>query len=149
MHNSRVASLSKTAAHALRHAPWLYAIELDDGGWVNIAELAAALSATPDDIREMAARSPKNRYELHGDHIRARYGHSFAKRIEYETIVPPARLFHGTAPESLEAIFRDGLLPRSRQYVHLALDEPMAREVGRRKSRQPILLTVDAARAHA
>lgn len=144
-----MSSLSKTAAHALRHAPWLYALDLDDGGWVEVAELAAALSVTPDDIREMAATSPKNRYELQGDRIRARYGHSFAKRIEYEAIVPPPQLFHGTAPEVLEAILRDGLLPRARQYVHLALDETMAREVGRRKARGPILLTIDAARAHA
>jgi putative RNA 2'-phosphotransferase len=144
-----MSSLSKTAAHALRHAPWLYALELDDDGWVDVASLAAALGATEAGVEQMVATSPKNRYELYDGRIRARYGHSFERRVTYEVIAPPDRLFHGTAPESVEAILRDGLLPRARQYVHLSLDAQMAREVGRRKARQPILLTIDAARAHA
>jgi putative RNA 2'-phosphotransferase len=35
----------------------------------------------------------------------------------------------------------------SRQYVHLSLDLAMAREVGRRKSKAPILIEVDAGAA--
>ena len=36
----------------------------------------------------------------------------------------------------------------SRQYVHLSVDTDTAREVGQRKG-APVLLVVDAARAHA
>jgi putative RNA 2'-phosphotransferase len=35
--------LSKTLAHALRHAPWLYELELDDAGWTPVAALLQAL----------------------------------------------------------------------------------------------------------
>ena len=141
--------LSKSAAHALRHAPWLYAIELDDDGWIEIAALATALGATPEEIEAMSVTSPKNRYELQDGRIRARYGHSIKSRIAYEPIVPPPRLFHGTSPETLPAIRRDGLQPRARQYVHLSLDEAMASEVGRRKAAHPMILTIYAAAAHA
>ena len=36
-----------------------------------------------------------------------------------------------------------------RQYVHLSLDVETAAEVGRRKARQPVILEIAAARAHA
>ncbi len=32
-------ALSKTIAHALRHAPWLYELELDGEGWVPLDSL--------------------------------------------------------------------------------------------------------------
>jgi len=35
--------LSKTVAHALRHDPWLYELELDEEGWTSIESLLAAL----------------------------------------------------------------------------------------------------------
>jgi|GEM_PF-3215192 len=35
--------LSKTISHALRHEPWLYELELDDEGWVDLEILLAAL----------------------------------------------------------------------------------------------------------
>ena len=39
-------------------------------------------------------------------------------------------------------------MPMNRQYVHLSADLETAREVGRRKSRQPVVLVVDAGAAH-
>jgi putative RNA 2'-phosphotransferase len=39
---NRVA-LSKTISHALRHAPDQYGLELDEAGWVDVAELTRAL----------------------------------------------------------------------------------------------------------
>ncbi len=45
-------------------------------------------------------------------------------------------------------LMRDGLMPMSRQYVHLSVDTAMAREVGRRKSRTPVLIEIDARSAH-
>jgi hypothetical protein len=36
--------LSRAVSHALRHAPWLYELELDDEGWTPLAELVTALS---------------------------------------------------------------------------------------------------------
>jgi putative RNA 2'-phosphotransferase len=35
--------LSKVVSHALRHEPWLYELELDDQGWVDVDHLIEAL----------------------------------------------------------------------------------------------------------
>lgn len=40
---------SRAVSHALRHAPWLYELELDDEGWVPVEQLLAALRAQDAD----------------------------------------------------------------------------------------------------
>jgi hypothetical protein len=52
---------------------------------------------------------------------------------------------HGTAEGSLTAIEREGLLPRSRLYVHLSVDAHTAARVGARHGK-PTVLVVDAAK---
>ena len=81
--------VSKAVAHALRHEPWLYELELDDEGWVLLRDLLGALQAqgpswaglTLDDLAAMAESSSKRRYELDGGRIRALYGHSLPGRL--------------------------------------------------------------------
>jgi putative RNA 2'-phosphotransferase len=68
---------------------------------------------------------------------------------EYEAVTPPDVLYHGTTPEALETIFQEGLKPMARQYVHLAEDEATARSIALRHTPEPVILTVDAAAAHA
>lgn len=142
--------LSKAVSHALRHEPWLYELELDDDGWVSTAALLAALrqefpawqNLTEHDLAEMIRLSSKQRHELVDGGIRALYGHSVPGKLRKESIAPPDRLFHGTAPAFLTAIRRDGLLPMGRQYVHLSVDQETAIAVGKRKSSEPVILVV-------
>jgi putative RNA 2'-phosphotransferase len=149
--------VSKVVAHALRHEPWLYELELDGEGWVPVAELLDALRAKggpwarldTDDIAAMVASSPKRRYQLDGDRIRALYGHSVPARLAKEPATPPDELFHGTSPTAWRAIAQQGIVPMGRQYVHLSVDTAMAVQVGRRKAAAPLIVRVragDAAR---
>ena len=149
--------VSKVVAHALRHEPWLYELELDDEGWVPVAELLDALHskgpawehlAAPD-LAELIAASSKRRYELDGDRIRALYGHSVPGRLTREAAQPPEQLFHGTSPRAAGSIREQGLVPMRRQYVHLSVDVGTARQVGRRKAPEPVLFVVRAAEAAA
>ena len=148
--------LSRTISHALRHEPWLYEIELDDEGWTPVGVLLDALRRSrPEltdldrsDLEAMIASAPKQRFELAGDRIRARYGHSLPGRLARTPTAPPEILFHGTSPKAWQAIAADGLRPMGRQYVHLSTDEGTAREVARRKARVPVILRVHAARAY-
>ena len=150
-------ALSKTVAHALRHEPWLYALELDADGFVGVDELIDAVRASGApwrdlqraDVERMVEASPKNRYQLAGDRIRARYGHSTPGRVALPPATPPDLLYHGTSPDAAERIAAEGLIARTRQYVHLAVSRAGAEEVGRRKCRTPVMLVVDAAAAHA
>jgi putative RNA 2'-phosphotransferase len=145
----RLRELSRAASHALRHEPWLYGIELDEGGWTSITSLAAALNAQVDDLLAMAVAFEKRRFELDGDRIRAAYGHSLPERVQREQGAPPNELFHGTDPAVVARILEEGLTPRARQYVHLSVDRAMAAEVGRRKAARPVVLRIRSADAHA
>jgi putative RNA 2'-phosphotransferase len=148
--------LSKLMSHALRHEPWIYELELDDEGWVDLEALInAAREARPDwpnlareDIVRVLATSTKKRYELAGARIRALYGHSLPGKLKKERAPPPPLLFHGTSPAAAEVILAEGLKAMSRQYVHLSVDTATALEVGRRKHPKPILFELDAQNAH-
>lgn len=149
-------SLSRVVSHALRHEPWLYELELDEAGWVPVAELLEALRGLGsawervgrDDLVQMVATSSKRRHEIDGDRIRALYGHSVPGRIVKVEARPPAVLFHGTSPQSWESIRGQGLVPMARQYVHLSTEVATAAEVGRRKSSTPVVLWVRADEAY-
>jgi putative RNA 2'-phosphotransferase len=151
-----VTQLSRTISHALRHEPWLYELELDDEGWVNVSALIAALREQDaewahvdrSDIEQMIATSEKRRHEIVGDRIRALYGHSVPGKLHPTRARPPELLFHGTAPGTVELILQQGLKPMGRQYVHLSTDERTAIEVGLRKSPKPALLRIRALEAH-
>ncbi len=154
--------LSKEIAHALRHEPWKYELELDEEGWTPVDQLLFALSEEErwqgirrGDLEAMIAAMDKRRYELSGDRIRALYGHSIPMCIRKERRTPPDVLYHGTARRFLPAILGagsapgQGLTPQRRQYVHLSVDTETARTVGCRRDGRPALLVVDAKRACA
>ncbi len=65
-------------------------------------------------------------------------------QIKKEKVRPPQILFHGTARRFLVEIKKTGLLPMSRQYVHLSVDIDTAMRVGKRQDSNPIILRVDA-----
>ena len=76
--------LSRVVSHALRHEPWLYALELDEDGWADVNDLLAALrqedpgwtNLTQQDLKETIRACAKRRHEVKDGRIRALYGHS-------------------------------------------------------------------------
>lgn len=150
------AELSKTLSHALRHEPWLYELELDDEGWAPLGAVLQVLREQREEWRElsridverMIEGASKRRHEIDGERIRALYGHSVLRKLRRDRATPPAILFHSTCPDAADAITHDGLKPMSRQYVHLSVDRATALEVGRRKSRMPVLFEIEARAAH-
>jgi putative RNA 2'-phosphotransferase len=154
--DTRLIKLSKTLAHALRHEPWLYELELDDEGWVNSEDLIATLrqrspswhDLSESDFASVIAQSDKPRYEMQRGLIRALYGHSTPNRLEKSPAAPPEFLYHGTTQTALPLIVENGLKPMSRQYVHCSVDFPMAQAVARRKGERIVVLRVIAGEAH-
>lgn len=152
-----LSNLSRALSHALRHDPWLYELELNAEGWVSAESLLVALRKTQtewadlseDDLCRMIENSSKRRHEFKDGRVRALYGHSIVGKLKRTPATPPGVLYHGTAPEVLPHIQMSGLLPMSRQYVHLSVDEATAVEVGRRKTKKPTILRVLSAEAHA
>lgn len=143
---------SKFLSGVLRHDPGKIGIELDRAGWVPVDTLLAALKAhgrrmTRETLDRVVAENDKKRYEYDesGTWIRASQGHSVEVDLGYQPAEPPARLYHGTATRSLDAICQEGLKPGRRHHVHLSPDIETATKVGARHGK-PAVLTVDAAR---
>lgn len=148
--------LSKSISYALRHAPAEFGLTLDPGGWVAVDRLLAALrkrrkpwrKLEEADLHALLEASEKKRFEIREGRIRAMYGHSVAKRIEYPPAEPPEWLWHGTHPQAAARIRVEGLRPMGRQYVHCSVDRETAEKVARRRTRTPVFFRVLAGKAH-
>src|SRR5262249_28088765 len=80
--------------------------------------------------------------------VRARYGHSVELEEKPHPGMPPTTLYHGTTHRFLPKILDSGLQPIKRQFVHLSPDRRTAREVGRRRDQEPVILAIDGHAAH-
>jgi len=148
--------LSKTISHSLRHKPLLYELELDDEGWVPLETLLTVLrQERPEwgdvqevDLHQMIESSDKHRHEIKDGRIRALYGHSIPQKLKKTPAAPIEILYHGTSQETAKIIKKQGIRPMGRQYVNLSVDIKTALQVGRRKGSTPVILKVEARRAH-
>jgi len=148
--------LSRTMSYALRHNPTDFGLTLDREGWVSVQSLLTALRSRQsewhnlqvEDFASVIAQSEKRRFEMRDGNIRAYYGHSVSQKMAKEPAIPPAILFHGTTPEAVSIIQRDGLKPMKRQYVHLSADAETARQVAVRRTSHPVILRVSALKAY-
>ena len=147
--------LSRFLAFVLRHHPEEAGLDLDAEGAADLDALTAGIRArhgfeavTRAKVEALASAGPgAARFEIRGDRIRARYGHSLPQAIHYEPAEPPADLFHGTTPDVAAQILDEGLKAGERQRVHLSVDTPSAREVGQRRCTDPVILRIDTAGA--
>ena len=145
-------SLTRTSRYIsliLRHKPETIGITLDEHGWADVDELIAGVSRTHPLtmklLEEIVRTDEKQRYSFNGDKtlIRANQGHSIPVDVELPELKPPAILYHGTGQKYVPSIDHQGLLPKSRLYVHLSADKDTAVKVGRRHG-PPIVYTVQA-----
>ncbi|MEA3308210.1 MAG: RNA 2'-phosphotransferase [Chloroflexota bacterium] len=152
----RQRKLSKFLSLLLRHQPARFPLRLDEEGYASLDAVMAILKGLPNfrwvnraDVDAVVnVTTGRRRFEIQEQRIRALYGHT-SPRPKYEPVEPPATLYHGTAPENVERIKREGLRPMQRQYVHLATTPQIARSIGLRHSPEPVILEIDAARAYA
>ena len=148
--------LGRTVAFALRHEPWVFELELDEEGWVEVDVLVQVLreerrafrSLTVDDLYKMIDVADKKRYEIKDGRIRALYGHSSANSIKKTPAEPLLILLHGTNAGVLDVIMKHGLKPMSRQFVHMSLDRETAVKVAKRRSESIVVLEIAARRAY-
>jgi putative RNA 2'-phosphotransferase len=144
---------SRRLSFWLRHKPERGGLTLSPEGWVSLDDLIAAFEreGEPMDratLLNIIRLDLKGRFEVEGDRVRARYGHSVELEEEPHPGMPPATLYHGTAQRFVHRILEGGLRPMKRQYVHLSPDKKTAREVGRRRDQNPAILLIDAHKAH-
>ena len=133
----------------LRHKPEAIGISLDEHGWADVDDLLAGIQQTRpfsrEDLEEIVKTDSKQRYSFNEDKtlIRANQGHSIPVDVELEEIMPPKVLYHGSAEKYVTFIEQEGLIPKSRLYVHLSKDVDTALKVGKRHGKA-IAYLIDA-----
>ncbi len=110
-----------------RHSP------IDIGGWVRI-EYLVSKGFSIDETKELVDTDSKHRFEFSksGRMVRALYGHSVNVELNLVPTEPPMFLWHGSVIAALASITDEGIMPQSRQYVHLTSDWGTATDAGAR-----------------
>lgn len=133
----------------LRHKPDVIGITLDEHGWANVSELLKGINKTNNITMEILEKivdeDAKQRYSFNQEKtlIRANQGHSVNVDVDLKECVPPDILYHGTGVKYCSSINRQGLIPKSRLYVHLSKDIETATNVGSRHG-EPFIYKVMA-----
>jgi putative RNA 2'-phosphotransferase len=145
--------VSKYISLILRHKPETIGITLDKHGWANVQDLIKGVNKTykldMETLEEIVAIDNKQRYSFNEDKtlIRANQGHSVDVDVELEEAVPPEYLWHGSATKYVESIRKDGLIPKSRLYVHMSESYMTAMDTGARHGK-PMVFCVKALDMH-
>lgn len=138
-------NISKYMSLILRHKPDVIGIELDEHGWANVNDLISGIEKDNHGfnfelLEEIVRSDSKQRYSFNDDKIliRANQGHSINVDVELKKKESPEYLYHGTGEKYVKSINQDGLIPKSRLYVHLSKDIKTAENVGKRHGKEII-----------
>ena len=148
--DKQLKNTSKFISLILRHQPEAIGIALDEHGWADVQELIDGINRSDGHtldmglLEEIVRTDEKQRYSFNEDHtlIRANQGHSIPVDVELEEKTPPDILWHGTGEKYVSSIDVQGLIPKSRLYVHLSSDMETARKVGSRHGK-PVIYEID------
>lgn len=96
-------------------------------------------------LEKIVTTDNKQRYSFNEDKtlIRANQGHSIPVDVELPEKKPPIILYHGTGEKYVRSINEQGLISKSRLYVHLSGDEGTAKMVGSRHGK-PVVYEIYA-----
>jgi len=142
-------AISKYISLILRHKPEVIQITLDEHGWADVEQLINGINRTRPFNREMLEEivrtDQKQRYSFNEEKtkIRANQGHSILVDVELKEVCPPSVLWHGTGEKYTASIDKEGLISKSRLYVHLSADRKTALTVGKRHGK-PIIYQIDS-----
>ncbi len=138
--------LSKYISLLLRHKPETIGLNLDENGWANSDEMIEksaknGINFSKEDLVLIVKNCKKQRFTFNQDEtkIRANQGHSIPVNLELKDLKPPDTLYHGTAEQNLESIFKNGIDKRKRNHVHLSNNIETATKVGLRHGKVIVL----------
>jgi putative RNA 2'-phosphotransferase len=145
--------VSKFLSFILRHKPESFNLKLDRNGFCFLQDILKILQdrfkdLDNDSLLELIKKDSKGRFEVTGDLIRARYGHSIEVVPIEDPSEPPEFLYHGTTPDKIIKILKFGLKPMNRQFVHLSITKEDAYKVGLRHTSRPVVLKILAKKVY-
>jgi putative RNA 2'-phosphotransferase len=141
--------LAKVLTYLLCHRPDEFGLALDPEGFVPIKQLLQVLAAEPGGghvrrhhLEQVAGLLQPPRFEIQEDRIRGLApGPADLRRPEEE---PPVLLYIAISPKAHEPVFASGLIAPRGQELLLADTPELALKLGRRRSPDPVLVTVQA-----
>ncbi len=141
--------VSRLISYLLRHNP--KGLQMDERGYVRLDDLVRRVreryNVDETFIRNIVYASDKTRFEIVNGKIRALYGHTIDVEIDLPKDESVEVLYHGTTAESASKILERGLRSMRRRWVHLSTTREIAREVGKRRTPNPVVLVIDAEKA--
>jgi len=144
--------ISKFLSYILRHNPYQFKLKLDRYGFADLDEVLKILKKKfpqieKNELEELVYEDKQSRFQIKGNKIRARYGHSIDVKPFSNNKDIPQILYHGTSRKNLNSILKEGLKPQKRKFVHLSLEIEEAKRVGKRKDLNPVILKIDVKKA--
>lgn len=142
--------LGRFVSGALRHFPDKLGLSMYPDGWVSFNALASSCARKyrwmkKEYMYALLDVDDKERYEISGGKIRARYGHSVDVVLNYPEYEGEF-IYYGISPEEEDIILESGVIPVRQKYVHLSTDPEKAYEVASVHTERPIILKIDADR---
>ncbi len=152
LEKEKVEKLGRLISGILRHFPDKFGLNIDENGWVNFESLVRAVRrrykwVNKWIIKALIYSDEKKRYELNGDKIRARYGHSIDVELNDMPEAEEDVLYYGTSEEEAQRIIEIGIKPVNQTFVHLSSTIEKSEEVARLRTDNPIILEIDAKKA--
>jgi len=124
---------------------------MDGQGWVDLTSLGQVVAsrhrwAGKELVIALVQSDSKQRYEIAGDRVRARYGHSVDVELDHPENKLP-RLYYGASEEEADRILEIGIKPASQRYVHLSTTAEKAWHVATFRTGNPRVIQAEAAAA--
>jgi putative RNA 2'-phosphotransferase len=140
--------LGRFISGALRHFPDDLGLAMNQHGWVDVDVLVDAMKtrykwSNKEKLYSIIESDEKGRYELKGNKIRARYGHSVDVDLDYPENTLP-QLYYGASREEVDILLEKGIKPMKQRYVHLSTSVEKAKEVAKIHTDDPVLLVINA-----
>jgi putative RNA 2'-phosphotransferase len=144
MNEVKLKRIGRKMSFLLRHNP--EDLKMDSEGWIKVTDLLKKLSISKEELDWIVDNNDKKRfsYDQFKHKIRASQGHSLSVNVDMKLATDIDKLYHGTSPLLIKDILEKGLLPMSRQHVHLSKDIETATIVGKRKGNSIVILEVDS-----
>ena len=155
MNDRELDHLGRILTGVLRHFPERYGLQMDPHGWIELNQIARAISQRhpayhwlrAHHLVAIAETDAKGRYEVRGDRVRATYGHTLEIDLDLPTDEIPEHLYYPVTKDEATIVLEVGLKPSDRKKVHLSKTALDAAAAGRVRTPEPILLEVDTLRA--
>uniref|UniRef100_A0A7C5AKU8 RNA 2'-phosphotransferase n=1 Tax=Desulfobacca acetoxidans TaxID=60893 RepID=A0A7C5AKU8_9BACT len=146
-------SLARILAYILCHRPDEFGLVLDEEGFVPVRQLLQVLAGEPGyswvrrrHLEELAHLVSPPRFELLQDRLRGLV--PGPARLRRPGVEPPPLLYLALPPKAHAGVFESGLKSHPGRELLLAATPERALNLGRRRSPDPVLVTVQAGRAH-